>query len=370
MKLPESQHVFFREFRESDWNAVHHYASHSDTVQYMDWGPNTEEETQAFIQHTLKSQVLNPRTNFDFAVIDPATDLLIGTAGIRIQDAQSLVADFGYILRAEYWGRGLGTEIAQAMVHFGFQELGMHRIWATCRPQNIASSRVLEKAGLKCEGYLRGHKRIRGSWTDSYLYAITKDNLILDQSFMRNSRKDSALKCSQGAISIREAKPEDAHLLAEAERQIAIQPGFLISRPQEILAENFQKKIKYLSKTQNGKYIIAEIEGKLVGHALLDPLPFEAIQHVVHLTIAVHNGWQNQGIGQAMLSFLIHWAKQSSVVEKIELHVRSSNSRAIALYQKLGFQEEGRLRRRVKIKNSEYLDDVLMGLWVGGSRSA
>jgi [ribosomal protein S5]-alanine N-acetyltransferase len=164
MNLPISQYVSFREFRESDWMAVHRYAGNFDNVQYMDWGPNTEEDTQAFT----------------FAVIDPLLELLIGTAAIRIQDTQTLVADFGYILHSDYWGRGYGTEIAKAMVRFGFEQLGMHRIWATCRPQNIASSRVLEKAGLKYERYLKEHKKIRGSWVDSCLYTITRADFNLN----------------------------------------------------------------------------------------------------------------------------------------------------------------------------------------------
>ena len=358
MKLPNSTHVDFREFEESDWSAVHSYAGNLDTVQYMDWGPNSEEDTKTFIKLTLDSQKQTPRTNFDFAVIDKSTGLLIGTAGVRIQDTQSLVGDFGYILHLSYWGRGLGTAVAQAIVAFGFQELGLHRIWATCRPQNVASARVLEKAGLKCEGYLRENKRIRGTWTDSYLYAITKTDF--------NPAKATELKSkNEKSITIREARIEDASLLAEEERKITSTPGFLVSKPHELLDENFKQKIEFLSKSKNGKYIVAEIDGKIAGHALLDPLHLTAIRHVVHLTIAVHNGWQEMGVGQEMLSFLIEWAKQSPVVEKIELHVRSCNGRAMNLYRKVGFQEEGRWRRRVKIEEGKYLDDVLMGLWVG-----
>ena len=180
MNLPIAQSVSFREFRESDGMAVHRYAGNFVNVQYMDWGPNTEEDTQAFVQLALKEQTFSPRTQFNFAVIDPLTELLIGTAAIRIQDAQALVADFGYILHSDYWGRGYGTEIAKAMVRFGFEELGMHRIWATCRPQNIASSRVLEKTGLKFERYLKEHKKVRGAWVDSCLYAITRTDFNLN----------------------------------------------------------------------------------------------------------------------------------------------------------------------------------------------
>jgi RimJ/RimL family protein N-acetyltransferase len=61
---------------------------------------------------------------------------------------------------------------------------------------------------------------------------------------------------------------------------------------------------------------------------------------------------------------LIEWAKSAPAVEKIELHVRSSNNVAQALYRKLGFTEVGRWRRRIKVAPAQYLDDVAMELFV------
>ena len=48
---------------------------------------------------------------------------------------------------------------------------GIHRIYATCRPDNVGSWRVLEKMGMSREGLLRDHILIRGEWRDSLLYA-------------------------------------------------------------------------------------------------------------------------------------------------------------------------------------------------------
>jgi ribosomal protein S18 acetylase RimI-like enzyme len=85
---------------------------------------------------------------------------------------------------------------------------------------------------------------------------------------------------------------------------------------------------------------------------------------VVHLTLVAHPGWQGRGVGRALLEHLIAWAKSAPVVEKIELHVRSSNTGAQALYRKLGFTEMGRWKRRLKIAPDQYLDDVAMELFV------
>jgi len=179
---------------------------------------------------------------------------------------------------------------------------------------------------------------------------------------MRTS--DSVREHSSINFTIRDARPGDAHILAQAEREIAKTPGFLVSYPRELIDERFCSKIRELTGSNNGKYLVAERDNEIIAHAMLDPLSLIAIRHVVHLTLAVHSGWQGKDVGKALLAELIVWAKSAPLVEKIELHTRSSNLAAIALYLKQGFTEEGRWKRRVKIGEGEYLDDVLMGLWV------
>lgn len=157
---------------------------------------------------------------------------------------------------------------------------------------------------------------------------------------------------------------QDAPILAQAERLIAAKPGFLVSQPAELVDERFMQKIADLNSADNGHYLVAEAEGRIVGHGMLDPLPLEAVRHVVHLTLVVHPGWQGRGVGRTLLSSLIEWAKSTPAVEKIELNVRSSNEAAQALYHKMGFVEMGRWQRRVKIGPATYLDDVAMELFV------
>ncbi|HEY3354050.1 MAG TPA: GNAT family N-acetyltransferase [Polyangia bacterium] len=167
------------------------------------------------------------------------------------------------------------------------------------------------------------------------------------------------------AVTIRPARVADAPVLAAAERAIAQTPGFLISQPHELLDADFAQKIAALAGTDNGRYLVAESDGAVVGHAMLDPMARAAVRHVVHLTIAVHPGWQGRGVGRALLTSLIAWARGAPAVDVIELHVRSSNVAAQALYRKLGFTEVGRWFRRVKLGPGQYFDEVAMELWVG-----
>lgn len=154
-------------------------------------------------------------------------------------------------------------------------------------------------------------------------------------------------------------------MLAAAERAIARTPGLLASRPEELKDEDFKQKILLLSQSETGLFVVAEQDGTLVGHAILDPLKLAVTAHVVVLTIAVHAGYQGRGVGRKLMEHLISWARANPKVDKFELQVRSSNERAIALYKSLGFKEEGRKTRRLKYGPGSYLDDIYMALWVG-----
>jgi putative acetyltransferase len=166
-------------------------------------------------------------------------------------------------------------------------------------------------------------------------------------------------------LSIRRARPEDAPLLAAAERAIARIPGRLASRPEEIVDDAVRRTIVELNERGRGNYLVAERAGTIVGHALLEPLALAVTAHLVRLTIAVHDGHRRRGVGRALMDELLRWARATPGVDKVELQVRSSNDPAIALYRSLGFVEEGRKTRRLKLGPNDYLDDVYMALWVG-----
>lgn len=166
-------------------------------------------------------------------------------------------------------------------------------------------------------------------------------------------------------LSIRTARSADAPFLAAAEREIAAVPGRLASSPDEIVDDAVRNMVVNLEDSSRGIYLVAEHAGSIVGHAFLEPLPLAVTSHVVRLTIAVHEGHQRRGVGRALMNELLGWARSNPSTEKVELQVRSTNGVALALYRSLGFVEEGRKTRRLKIAADQYLDDIYMALWVG-----
>lgn len=86
-----------------------------------------------------------------WAVTLRGQDTLVGWNGLQFLPETDEV-EVGYLLSQKCWGRGLATEGARAALSYGFDLLGLKQIVGIVHPQNIASQRVLEKAGMQCTG--------------------------------------------------------------------------------------------------------------------------------------------------------------------------------------------------------------------------
>ncbi|WP_204141326.1 GNAT family N-acetyltransferase [Halomicronema sp. CCY15110] len=159
-------------------------------------------------------------------------------------------------------------------------------------------------------------------------------------------------------LTIRPATLEDAPAIHAAEQATALEPGCLVSAPEELCLPDFERKIKALETA--GRYIVAETQDQVVGHACLAPMELRAIAHVFRLTVVVHPKFTRQGIGNALMADLLQSAAEDSRIQKIELLVRATNQPAIHLYQKHGFVEEGRFHKRVCLLDGTFVDDISM----------
>ncbi len=181
-----TRRLLLRDFKEDDWEAVHVYASDPEVVKFMPWGPNTEDQTKEFIKKAIKFQEERPRQHFELAAVLKDDGALVGGCGLNVLSATDRTGYIGYCYNRLYWSAGLATEAAEALVLHGFEQLGLHRIWATCDPQNLASARVLEKVGMTREAQLRENVWVRGKWRDSLVYAI------LDREWSERRTKEPA----------------------------------------------------------------------------------------------------------------------------------------------------------------------------------
>ena len=170
-----SNSIQLRELKKSDWEDVHKYASQEIVCQTQPWGPNSVEETIEYVDQVLADERKVPRTRFTFAVIHIGDDTMIGAGELTIKSFENKTAEIGYIINPDYWGRGIATEVAEKLICFGFDKLALHRIYATCAPENISSRKVFEKTGLLFEGHMRETLWVKGKWRDSLLYSVLEN---------------------------------------------------------------------------------------------------------------------------------------------------------------------------------------------------
>ena len=110
--------------------------------------------------------------------------------------------------------------------------------------------------------------------------------------------------------------------------------------------------------------IVACIEENLVGQLSIRSGSYLRTKHVGTVEMFVDQSSRGMGIGSQLLKFALKWSKQRSSLRKIELSVFADNQRAVALYHKFGFEEEGRIKGAFREVDNRLRDNVLMGLWI------
>jgi [ribosomal protein S5]-alanine N-acetyltransferase len=160
--------VTLRPLTLEDADAVHDWARLPESCRYQAWGPNTYDQTLAFVRSALAA----PAGQRVLAVL--ADGEVVGTAQLKLHGAST--GEIGYGIHPRRWGHGIATAAARELLRIGFAERGLHRIFGTCDPRNVASAAVLRKIGMRYEGRMRGTVHIRDGWRDSDLYAILSDD--------------------------------------------------------------------------------------------------------------------------------------------------------------------------------------------------
>ena len=160
-----------REIAPGDADAVFRLLSDERVVRHMLFPLFTRERAERFVARLQETPPPGQPPQLVRGIADAGSDALIGLCGLVLRPEQE-EGELWYLLDPDAWGRGITTEAARALVEHGFGPLALHRIWASCLPENPASARVLEKLGFRHEGFLRQNLRIHGEWRDSHLYAI------------------------------------------------------------------------------------------------------------------------------------------------------------------------------------------------------
>jgi len=182
----QTERLVFKEISVTDLHAIHKLHSYPETDQFNTLGlPATIKDTEQVITEWLGKMNNSPRERYVCALQDRNNiSQLIGLIGLNMGKPAFKNAEVWYKIDPAYWGKGIATEAVKAILEFAFTRLKLHRVEAGCATGNIASKKVMEKAGMKLEGMKRGVLPIRGTWTDAFSFAI------LDEDFSHVSSKN------------------------------------------------------------------------------------------------------------------------------------------------------------------------------------
>jgi RimJ/RimL family protein N-acetyltransferase len=142
-------------------------------VRHMLFPVFTREQARRFVTRAQQPAPAGEPAQAMAAIARRGDATTIGLCGL-VLDRSGLQGELWYLLGPQSWGRGFATEAAGALVAHGFRALDLHRIWASCLPENPASARVLARLGFRHEGRHLQNLLIHGVWHDSDSYALLR----------------------------------------------------------------------------------------------------------------------------------------------------------------------------------------------------
>ena len=157
------------------------------------------------------------------------------------------------------------------------------------------------------------------------------------------------------AVILRASQLEDAFSIAELHNQKHFRWGTL--RPPYLSQDTVKKWLE--TKPSEETHIVADVDGKVVGEALLSRLN-DSRAHIGEISmLGVHDDFIGCGIGTTLMSALIDISDNWLNIMRLELTVLADNEKALALYKKFGFNTEGRLQK-YGYRNGAYIDAFVM----------
>ncbi|NEP08821.1 MAG: GNAT family N-acetyltransferase [Symploca sp. SIO2C1] len=178
----QTQRLILRPFTLTDAPLVQRLAGAREIAAMTLSIPHPYEDGMA--QEWIKTHpaAFNEGISVNFAIVLRDSEVLCGSTGLGI-DAENANAELGYWIGVPYWGKGYCTEAAKAVVGYGFEVIGLHRIHGAYFPQNPASGRVMQKIGMSYEGCRRQHILKWGNFEDLELYGILKSDWQVNETY-------------------------------------------------------------------------------------------------------------------------------------------------------------------------------------------
>jgi ribosomal-protein-alanine N-acetyltransferase len=167
----ETRRLVLRPWELSDAPAIYAYQADAEIYRYMRPEPPAspdavKESIGQWLE--LRAEVRSP----NWVIVLKERSCVVGLIGLGHVNREHSGAWLTYEVAHESWGKGIATEAVRAVLSYGFDTMGLNRIGAYCWQGNLASQRVLEKAGMRYEGTLRQIRFAKGAYRDMRYYSV------------------------------------------------------------------------------------------------------------------------------------------------------------------------------------------------------
>lgn len=167
----ETERLILRNLHESDKYDLYDIRSNPETMQFIPRPlAKTVNDAAEVIKMITNFTSQNERINW--AITERGVDKLIGVIGYVNIKPESFRAEVGYVLNNKYTGKGIAYEALEAVLEYGFNRVHLHSVEAIIRPDNVASVKLVEKAGFIREAFFRDYVFHNGRFHDELVYSL------------------------------------------------------------------------------------------------------------------------------------------------------------------------------------------------------
>lgn len=173
-KALSTPRLLLRRLHPEDVEALCRYRSLPEVARHQGWESFGTEEAKRLIESQCDAEPGVPGSWFQVAIVDQATNTMIGDCGLHCLSDESLQMEFGITLSPTYQGQGYATEALQTLLHFAFITLGMHRVVGIMGDENKASISLFRRLGFRQEAHHIEHHWHKGRWESEFVFALLK----------------------------------------------------------------------------------------------------------------------------------------------------------------------------------------------------
>ena len=168
-----TERLLLRPFEPGDLDALYAIQADETVARWLYNDARTFEETRELLERKIAGSTLRAEGEWLSAGVTLRdTRELVGDISLLWASEEHRQGELGFAFHPLHQGRGYATEAARAMLAFAFSELGLHRVVGRLEPRNVASSRVLEKLGMRLEAHLVENEWVKSEWQSELVYAL------------------------------------------------------------------------------------------------------------------------------------------------------------------------------------------------------